>query len=279
MTDNRPLFPQSQAFLNNFPEPLPLDIATSMIVRSGLIFKDVLPRSLAVNGWTLAGVDPKDPNAPQKPWSGRFSAASTQGNVDLSPLYRKDGPTSDGRGTTTTSEYNYWVVGGNAVTWPLDGTTLEVQQNGDLKYSGSHKATVSYNEHRETTVDAHGNRSIQRHDESHSTDVSVNVSAVLKISVSGTDRDQSIGIITSAQAVTIDGHLSGGGPCSSEDLQAQVNRQIRAQVPSQIASKLSFPFTAISVFALKNLLFPTKDCISFESCALPGDMLLFGKFK
>ena len=107
----------------------------------------------------------------------------------------------------------------------------------------------------------------------------MSVQAVLSVTVGGTGRDQTINVGTSAQAVTVTGHLSGGGPCNSDDLQALVNQRINAQVPSQIAAKLSFPFQAISVFALENLLFPADNYISFDACAIPGDLLLLGKFK
>ncbi|MEO1340173.1 MAG: hypothetical protein AAFV28_03285 [Cyanobacteria bacterium J06635_13] len=39
-----------------------------------------------------------------------------------------------------------------------------------------------------------------------------------------------------------------------------------------------FDFEAISVFALKNLLFPSNNYIDFKSTALPGDMLIVGNF-
>jgi hypothetical protein len=50
-----------------------------------------------------------------------------------------------------------------------------------------------------------------------------------------------------------------------DDLAVQVNQQIQSQVPTQIAEKLSIQFDSISVFALKNLLFPSNNYISFSS--------------
>jgi hypothetical protein len=265
MTGNRPLLNQSQAFLNNFPEPLPLASTTSMIIRSGLIFKDVLPGSLASSGWALEGVDP---GAPAKAWSGKFSSASVQGTVDLSKL---DHSTSAGYSVT---DYTYSIPGGNTVSWSLTGTTLSAQENGQLQYSGSQTQTLTYNEHiRDRTWGS------DISDNTLSTQVAVNVLAVLSVTVGGTDRNQTLQVGTSGQGATATGHLSGGGPSGSDDLDAQVNQQIRDQVPPQIAAKLSFPFAAISVFALENLLFPVDNYISFNSCAIPGDMLLLGNFK
>ena len=270
MTGNRALLNQSQAFLNNFPEPLPLDSTTSMIIRSGLIFKDVLPGSLASSGWALAGVDPV---APAKAWSGKFSSASVQGTVDLSKL---DNTQSSGGEYPVATTYTYSIPGGNTVSWSLTGTTLTVQENGQLQYGGSQTQTLTYNEHREVC-----SLLCKESDTTPppKTEVALKVLAALSVTVEGTDRNQTIQVRTSGQGVTVNGHLSGGGPSNSDDLSAQVNQQINNQVPSQIAAKLSFPFNAISVFALQNLLFPAGNYISFKTCAIPGDMLILGNFQ
>jgi hypothetical protein len=270
MTGNRALLNQSQAFLNNFPEPLPLESTTSMIIRSGLIFNDVLPGSLASGGWALEGVDP---GGPTKAWSGKFSSASVQGAVDLSKLDHSYTPPT--RGIPPTTYYTYSIPGGNTVSWSLSGTTLTVKENGQLQYSGNHTQTVTYTERQRTCSFSCS----EWYPSSLQTEVTVNVLAVLSVTVDGTDRNQTIKVGTSGQGVTVTGHLSGGGPSNSDDLQAQINQQISAQVPSQIAAKLSFPFQAISVFALQNLLFPAGNYISFNACAIPGDMLLLGNFK
>lgn len=76
--------------------------------------------------------------------------------------------------------------------------------------------------------------------------------------------------------VKVDGHMSGGGPSGSDDLKSQVNQRINSQIPPQIEKKLSISFEAVSIFALKNLLFPSGNYITFSSCDVPGDLLLLG---
>jgi hypothetical protein len=272
MTGNRPLLNQSQAFLNNFAEPLPLDSNASMIIRSGLIFKDVLAGSLASGGWSLEGVDP---GAPAKAWSGKFSSASVDGTVDMSKLNHS--ATSGGR-YPSVYYYTYSIPGGNTVHWSLAGTTLTVRDNGQLQYGGSKNTTFNYTEH-VRYVPFFGQSRSWDTNPSPSTQVSVNVSAALSVTVNGAGRNQTIEVATSGQGADVSGHLSGGGPSGSDDFAAQVNQQIRSQVPSQIEAKLKFPFNAISVFALKNLLFPADNYISFNACAVPGDLLLLGNFK
>ena len=270
MTGNRSTLNQSQAFLNNLPEPLPMDSNTSMIIRSGLIFKDVLPGSLASGGWKLDGADP---GAPAKAWSGQFSSASVLATVDLSKL--KHRASSSYCGWT---DYSYWIPGGETVSWSLAGTLLTVCEDGRLKYGGSQVQTLSYVEH-VAAYSGYGSKYEHDTDPRPQTEVTIEVSAALSLTFGGAELNQTIQVATSAQAVAVKGHLAGGGPCSSDDLAAQVNQRIRDQVPSQIAAKLSFQFSAISVFALKNLLFPAGNYISFSGCAIPGDMLLLGNFK
>ena len=273
MTDGRAVRNYSQAFLNNIPEPLPLGQASSMMVRSGIIFHDVLPQSLKNNGWTLQGVDPGDP---AKAWSGKFSDASIIGRVDLSKLDHYS--SSGGQGGGSTTHYTYSIPGGNDVSWSLAGTTLSVQADGQMLYSGNRKQALTYKQHACTTVYPCFFNCTHCSDSNLSSDITVNVRAYLPLSVGGKGRNQTVQITTTSKGVTVSGHLSGGGPSGSDDLEAQVNQQIRDQVPKQIADKLSIQFDAVSVFALKNLLFPAGNYITFSACAVPGDLLLLGNF-
>jgi hypothetical protein len=47
----------------------------------------------------------------------------------------------------------------------------------------------------------------------------------------------------------------------------------------QVRKQLDAGFAPISIFALKNLLFPTKNYIDMDAVAVPGDVLLLGNFK
>jgi hypothetical protein len=261
MTGGRALLNYSRAFLNNIPEPLPLGQQSSMMIRSEVVFRDVLPKSLQNNGWTLTGVDPQDMN---KAWSGKFTSASVSASVDLSKFF-----TSTGGGFAT-----YSIPGGNTVSWSLHGTTVTVQKDGQVAYGGQQKTTLNYNQHLYLT----GMIPVKRIDSILSTDVTVETNATLSLNVGGSGREQTITIATSGSNVNVTGHLSGGGPSSSDDFQAQVNQEIRNQIPNQIAREISFNFEAISLFALKNLLFPSNNYIDFSFSALPGDLLVVGNF-
>jgi hypothetical protein len=67
---------------------------------------------------------------------------------------------------------------------------------------------------------------------------------------------------------------------------AQDNRRLarlvdERQVPGkdQVKKQLNVGFASISIFALKNLLFPTKNYTDMQDIAAPGDVLLLGNFK
>lgn len=273
MTGDRASLGQANAYLNNIPEPLALGYDSSLIIRSELIFKSIIPASLKKKTWTLESTNP---GKEAKAWSGQFSQAAISADVDLSPLNRSDYISSGAPGVPGTTVYtSYTVDGGNQVSFSLANTTLEVQKDGQLYYSGKKSQTIHLTEE---TSSYGGFGSSIKNKRSLSTDFSLNVYAYLSFNLGGKDRNQTIEIKTNSKTVTVDGHLSGGGPCSSDDLAAQVNQKVRDQIPDQIKSQLEMQFDPISMFALKNLLFPSNNVIEFCDCTIPGDLLLLGKF-
>jgi MAC/Perforin domain len=271
MTGGRALLGQSNAYLNNIPEPLPLGYSSSLIIRSGLIFNSIIPMSFKKKAWTLKGVNPKKET---KAWSGQFSQADISADVDLSPLNRTDYLPPTGPGGTGSSVYtSYTVDGGNHVSFSLANTCLEAQKDGQLYYYGNKNQTIHL-----TEATSYIGFSHLSHHRSLSTDFNLNVSAYLNFNIAGEGRNQTIEVKINSKTVTVDGHLSGGGPCSSDDLAAQVNQKVREQLPDQIKNQLEMQFDPISTFALKNILFPSNNYIQFYDCLLPGDLLLLGKF-
>ena len=269
MTGGRALLNYSQAFLNNIPEPLSLGQSSSMMISSKVMFKDVLPQSIQNNGWALEGVEPQEQN---QAWSSRFTSASVPADVDLSSLFYSE---TTGIGVSTSSKSCSYSVENNPVDWSLVGTTLTAQNDGQVIYSGSQASALKYTEYCITSSGFGGSTSREKE---LSTDISIESNATLSFSIGGSGREQTIRISTSGQAVNVVGNLSGGGPSDSDRFEVDLNRQIQNQIPNKIASKLVFDFEAISVFALKNLLFPSNNYINFESSALPGDMLIVGNF-
>ncbi|XHR80567.1 MAG: hypothetical protein ACFKPT_20160 [Gloeotrichia echinulata GP01] len=274
-TDDRKLLDYSQTSLNNVTEPIPLGEECSLMVRSGLFFNSVLPQSLDKNNWKMEGINPGNVN---KAWTAKFTQANVSGTVDLRKL-DKELKRPYGGGTSFIDTFTHYIPGGNNVTWSLAGMIMQATNRGVMTLSGSQKNSMQYIRRICTEYSpCYFKCTPTCSEQTVSTDVSVGVSANLPLGVGGSGREQTVEIKTEAKAVTITGEISGGGPCGSDDLQAQLNQQIQSQVPEQIKNQLNVSFKSISVFALKNLLFPSNDYIKFSSAYVPGDLLIVGKF-
>lgn len=277
-TGGNALLNYSQTFLNNVPEPLPQAQECSLIIRSTIFFGSVLPQSMNKSNWRITGNDPKNPN---KAWQGEFTEANVSAtNIDLSKLTQSGSTGSQGGGSNWSTTYSF---PNKTVTWSLAGMTLTGTAAGPMQLSGTKTQSMTINTvHTNTTYPClaiiWGGNCTTKTNGSFNNDATSNVSASVPVSVSGSGRDQSLRITMQSQAVTVSGHLSGGGPSGSDDLQAQVNQQIKSQVPGQIVKQLDVSFDPISLFALKNLLFPNDNFIKFSGAYIPGDALVLGTF-
>lgn len=268
-TGNRKLHDYSQTFLNNVPEPIPQGEKCSLMIRSELFFSSVLPESLNKEDWNLEGVKPESGKA----WTAKFTRANVSAEIDLKKLNRK---------VVTPSqiiEYYYYLPNGNLVLWSLEGITIVPTEEGKMTLIGSRKNEMKYTE-KIVRINTDGCifKCVTESIDNQTTDVSINVHADMPPKVDGEGRMQTVKIDIEQQAVTVDGRMSGGGSCGSDDAEALVNQQIAEQVPPQIVAQLNVSFEPISIFALKNLLFPSKNYINFSSVHVPGDLLLLGTF-
>ncbi|MDE6635987.1 MAG: hypothetical protein K2K09_05200, partial [Lachnospiraceae bacterium] len=113
-----------------------------------------------------------------------------------------------------------------------------------------------------------------------SSDYSLSISANIPLKISGSGREQKISMTMAAQDCQITGHMSGGGPCGcGDDIQAEFNQQLRAQLPEKLRTNMNMDFDDISLFAVKNLLFVDDDYITFVDVAIPGDVIVTGTFN
>ncbi|TCW87380.1 hypothetical protein C5O80_05565 [Burkholderia sp. SRS-46] len=273
-TGNREMPNSTQTFLNLVPEPLPLGSETSLLIRSELFFSEILPSAMSKSSWTLAARKSSNPFGAS--WGEFTNAPVSATDVDLSGLTQTTNTESTRGGSITQTTYFF---PDKTVTWNLSGMTLMPASDGQMKLSGSKTQTMTVDTH--TTYshwpcisDCSGSR-----DGSFTNDATSMVEAVAPVVVGGAGRDQTINITMQSRAVTVTGHVAGGGPSGSDDLEAKVNQQVKAQVPEQIVAQLNVSFTSVSLFAIKNLLFPAHDYITFTRAAVPGDMLVLGNFK
>eukprot|EP01084_Bolivina_argentea_P269390 457822_1 len=266
----------SQRFINSgIVEPIPQGYQYSLMISNKILFSSILPQSLSKEGWTLGSK--QNNSADSSSFVSSFTGGTVTGTVNLSSLnssYTPPPPPGGGFMPTTYCKYRFpgGTYGGNStVTYPISGMTLSPTSNGDIVLAYSQKSNQQIDQQACTAMMFGGNNCSESH---HNSDYTVNIDGTFVISVSGSD----IKIDAKPSAVTIDAVTSGGGPCGSDDLQAQVNKQIKEQVPNQIVDKVNMSFTDVSVFAIKNLLFPDST-ITLEKAWAPNVMLILGNFN
>ncbi len=267
-TNSRKSLGTSQTFLNNLPEPLPASHSASLIINSKLFFNNILPKSIK-GGWKLSGVDPA---AASKPWNAAVSTGTISGRVDTSNLHSE---VYDG-----TSEIYVNADKSNNIVVDTSGMKISPTASGILNLKFSKKKTVEFFDYIEyiVTNPSTGQGKKYHKTNAYTTDVNVSVNALLPVTVGGAGRDQTIQISVSNKEVNVDGRMSGGGPCGCADMESQVNAAIKNQIPAQMVSVTNISFDSLSVFALKNLLFPSDNFINLKSAQVPGDMLVLGEF-
>jgi hypothetical protein len=267
-TNDRQAFNYSQTFISaDVPDPIPEGAESSLMINSRIFFGSVLPESV-VTGWTFKGNNPGNTTTA---WNGSFSRGSVQGDVDLSSLNSSYTPPK----SITTIYTKYSPVGGNPVSWGIDGMTIDYGANGQMTMNYRQTKTFRFNQ---TSYSCSIFGCTTPNDNPLSTDIALSIVASLPTEVGGSGRDQTVKINLSSKSVAVDARTSGGGPCGSDNLQAQVNKQLQAALPGQVTSKINVSFKDVSVFALKNLLFPSKNYLDLQSVYVPGDLLILGNF-
>ena len=270
-TAGRAALGDSQAFLNNTPEPIPDGYDCSLMISSRVFFGGVLP-ALA-SGWTLRGNG--DPRDTAKAWNASYEAGQLEGAVDFSGMnFNVDHSLPD---SVDICVWESTFNNRQPVSWPVKGMTLKPYNDGIMRMTFESKGelTVTANVFERCTASGNTPKSPQPY----KPEITMSASAQLPTSVSGTGRDQALKFAVTDKTFPVSGHMSGGGPFGCDDLQAQLNREIAKQFPPQLVNQYNISFTSVSLFALKNLLFPSDNYIVLDKAYMPGDLLVLGKFR
>jgi hypothetical protein len=272
-TGSRKLPNATQTFLNHVDEPLPLGSEASLFIRSDLFFSEILPQSLdrRASGWSLVGR--KGPESVKASWCEFTNAPVFATDVKLGSVTDTQvspGPDPTGISVTVTT----YALPNDTINWNLAGMTLTPRPDGQMLLSGTKAQSMAINTYVSSsafigTIPG----------KTFTNEATSSVYAMAQVKVEGSGRDQTIKCVMESQAVTVTGGAEGGGPSNTPDLQYRINEKIRDQVPKQIVKQLDVSFTAVSLFAIKNLLFPTNNYIMFTKSAAPGDMLVLGNFS
>lgn len=272
-TSNRMALNESQAFLNDVPEPIPAGHDSSLIISSKVFFNSVLPASIQ-GGWSLKGVDPF---ADRKPWRSEFTQGNVTGNVDTSRLTETSSDGGMGYSNYSITKVFMNMNESNDVSWSVAGMNITPTGRGTMQLSFKQEKDIPFVTKTEMTSCTIIGCKTTPSSHQYSTKITVTIGAAMPLVLSGEGKAQKIAVNISDKSVSIDGRMSGGGPCGCDDMQAQLNKAINNQIPGQLTSKLNVPFNQVSVFALQNLVFPDA-VIKFKSVAIPGDMVIFGDF-
>jgi hypothetical protein len=294
-TGNRPALHYDRANLNNCDEPLPYGYESSMMISSRLFYREVLPSSLNRAGWRLEGfAKGGEPSNVRDSWYGKYTSGAVSGTLDLNPLYDsyKSGPNSY---TTKWAwlKIDYWPPpprfppsGGLAalrytLDWPISGMAIHPDKDGRMRLKLFHQAKQEFMHSSGVFEYWPGRREIIRWkgESTHTTEFNIQIDSIVPLTITKSGREQDIRVDITNLSVEVSGHLSGGGPSNCDNLEAQFNQNLKNQLPPQVKNQLNVGFAPISIFALKNLLFPTKNYIDMEGVAAPGDILLLGNFK
>jgi hypothetical protein len=164
--------------------------------------------------------------------------------------------------------------------WNIVGMSILPAQDGRMRLTFFHQAKQdflssggSYKPHPTWT------QIIQYQENQYTTEYNINIDSIVPLTITKSGREQDIHIDVKNVSVEVGGHFSGGGPSNCDNIQAIFNRNVKEQLPPQVKKQLDVGFAPISIFALKNLLFPTKNYIDMQDIAAPGDVLLLGNFK
>ena len=243
-TADRTAIDRSQAFLNNVSEPIPFGFECSLMISSKVFFGSVLPASNTSSGWSLKEVDPGG----KKAWYAEYTGGNLTGTADFTkanftqPGYRQGFGIND---QPQPCGITYVFKRNQSIVWPVAGMTIKT--SGDGKPRLNFEKTEHVSAETEYVIDLCGYNTPQHM--AFGANVNVSAGGTLTMSVDGVGKAQKVKIALDNKSFDIGGRMTGGGPCGCDDLEAQLNQAIKAQVPSQMSNQLNITFEAISLFA------------------------------
>jgi hypothetical protein len=292
-TGNRPALHYDRANLNNCDEPLPYGYQSSMMIGSRLFYGAVLTSSLTFAGWRIEGfAKGGNPDNVRDSWYAKYTSGAVHGRLDLNPLYDP----YPGKPSATKWVW-IWKPGDAAmwtprmppdgrpaslifdVDWTIEGMSLHPDKDGRMRLALFRQSKQIFQYSTCITDNKNPPKILQYSEDLHTTEFNVIIDSIVPLTITKSGREQDIHIDIKNVSPGVTGHLSGGGPSNCDNLEALFNQNLKNQLPPQVKKQLDVGFAPISIFALKNLLFPTKNYIDMDGVAAPGDILLLGNFK
>ena len=270
-------------------EPIPTTYECSLIINSKVFFSSVLPTSVSDSGLGLRYRSDEPPNDgnKDKAWTAVVKAGSI--SAPYPPTLTSSSstvPTPENRSVIYT---NYYVaVDNNTVSIDLTGMTFK---SGDSTTGWDTKMMFDMKEKEYQFKYGYSTKSCGFFGcsdwsnisySNHSLKVNVKMNANLGFNITGSGQNQllQLAVIPSTNPF-IDGDIEPpAGFCQTNDreLQKTFLNNLRTGMEPKLKSIFDKTFTSVSLFALKNILFPAKNLVELKEAFVPGDMIIFGNF-
>ena len=270
----------------NLREPIPSIYECSLIINTKVFFANILPKRIGNVGLGLLyeSVAPQNDGNLDKVWATKVTAGSVSGPY---PPTLADSSSSSYQGNTTYFE-SYVAVDNDSVSIDLTGMKFEKDSSGT-----PWNADMAFNMDQREYSFKYGSRSqscgmfgcgkwSSINYSNHSLKVTVNMNATLTFKVTGAGQNQLLqldGIPTTNPLIT--GQVEQpAGFCKTNDraLQQAFLKNLRTGMEPKLKPIFDATFTSVSLFALKNILFPAKNLVNMKEAYVPGDMIVFGNF-
>ena len=272
---------QTEPFLN-LDEPFPTTYESSLIISSKVFFSSILPTCLGDSGLRLDYESKETPNNGNndKVWTTRVKAGTASSSFPEKMIESYQQKMND---NTCIMCKDYVAVDNDTIHIDLSGMTFKsgacdnspnVEMTFDRK---GEEYKFKYGTCKQIHIGAWSNIDYSYYP----LKVNVTMKATLGFDVTGTGQHQilSLSELPSTNPF-IDGDLEPAGTCKCNDheLQKSFLENLRTGMEPQLKSIFDKKFTSVSLFALKNILFPAKNIIEFKEAFVPGDMIIFGNF-
>ena len=246
---------EKQFFLGlDVDEPIPEGYGCSLMVNTKILWQDIFVGSFKSNNSTIKVASEAPLNNGKSYWAYATSG-DLYGRIDF-------------------GKYNGMIRinGGNTIVWKLKGLKFLPSKNSGIELDYNETQTVLFEVW--TPLKKKWSREY--------TDVTIKVTGTQGIEIVGSGLDQKVKIDSNEPDVTIVGTIHHKQGCNCENneyLKQSFDKQLKQQVPEQLAKQIGgIEFEPISLFALKNLLFPGQNIVVLESAYIPGDLAIFGNF-
>ena len=112
----------------------------------------------------------------------------------------------------------------------------------------------------------------------------VTISGDIGLSIVGKGQNQLVQVSpfkSSGDGHYFDGTVQQHGDCdcdNEDEIQSKFTQQLNDALSQQLTTIFDQKFSSVSIFALKNILFPAKNLIDMQQAYVPGDLVIFGNF-